>query len=168
MREFNILLVFLMLVFGCNGQETKYREENKTSLMKEYVIFGGEIDPINVLSDREMATKFKGMGITDTLETKFKATVADVCQVKGCWMKLELENGQETMVRFKDYGFFVPKDIIGQEVIVNGLAFVEAMSVEDQKHYARDGGQSESEISKITKPLKTFGFEADGVLLPKD
>jgi len=59
----------------------------------------------------------------------------------------------------------MPKDIAGKEVIVNGLAFVEEMSVEDQRHYAEDGGKSEDEIAKITKPKKTFGFEADGVLL---
>ena len=35
-------------------------------------------------------------------------------------MKLDLENGEEAMVKFKDYGFFMPKDIAGEEVIVNG------------------------------------------------
>ena len=59
----------------------------------------------------------------------------------------------------------MPKDIKGKEVIVNGLAFVEEMSVKDQKHYAKDGGKSEAEIAEITSPKKTLGFEADGVLL---
>ncbi|MGS0524729.1 DUF4920 domain-containing protein [Zobellia nedashkovskayae] len=59
----------------------------------------------------------------------------------------------------------MPSDITGKEVIVNGYAYVGAMSVEDQKHYAKDGGEAESEIAKITEPKKTFGFEADGVLI---
>jgi len=99
------------------------------------------------------------------MQVKFTATVKEVCKSMGCWMKLELDNGEQTMVRFKDYGFFMPKDIEGQEVIVNGLAFVEEMSVEDQRHYAKDAGKSEAEIAKILATKKTFGFEADGVLV---
>jgi hypothetical protein len=59
----------------------------------------------------------------------------------------------------------MPKDIAGKEVIVNGIAFVEAMSVEDQQHYAEDGGATPEELAKITEPKRTYGFEADGVLL---
>ncbi|MGB5361081.1 MAG: DUF4920 domain-containing protein, partial [Eudoraea sp.] len=101
----------------------------------------------------------------DTLETKFSATVTDVCKSKGCWMKLNLKNGEEVMVKFKDYGFFVPKDIEGREVVVNGSAFIDNMSVEDQKHYAKDAGESQEVIKQIKEPKKTFGFEADGVLI---
>ena len=117
------------------------------------------------ISSREMMHKYDGMAVADTLQAKFTGVVKEVCQEKGCWMKVELDGGEEAMVRFKDYGFFMPKDISGKEVIINGYAFVEEMSVEDQKHYAEDGGKSEDEIAKITKPKKTFGFEANGVLL---
>ncbi|MBT8271127.1 MAG: DUF4920 domain-containing protein, partial [Bacteroidia bacterium] len=83
----------------------------------------------------------------------------------GCWMKLNLGEGEQVMVRFKDYGFFMPKDIAGKEVIINGFAFVDEMSVSDQKHYAEDAGESEDAIAAITEPKKTYSFEADGVLL---
>jgi hypothetical protein len=69
------------------------------------------------------------------------------------------------MVKFKDYGFFMPKDIAGKEVIVNGKAFIEAMSVDEQRHYAEDGGESAEAIAAITEQKKTLRFEADGVLL---
>ena len=69
------------------------------------------------------------------------------------------------MVRFKDYGLCMPKDIAGKEVIVNGLAFIEEMGVDDQRHYAEDAGKSPAEIAKITKPKRTLGFTADGVIL---
>jgi len=93
------------------------------------------------------------------------AKVDEVCQSKGCWMKLNLEDGNQVMVKFKDYGFFMPKDIAGKEVIINGIAFVDEMSVEDQRHYAEDAGKSEDEIQAIKSPKKTYSFEADGVLL---
>lgn len=167
MKRFNILLVFITLLLACNAQESKQAHVDKSDGTKDYVVFGDKINAVNSISNIDMAEKFTGMAVGDTVRAKFKATVTDVCKAKGCWMKVQLQDGQQTMVRFKDYGFFMPKDITGKEVIVNGFAFVEAMSVEDQKHYAKDGGQSEAEIAKITEPKKTNGFEADGVLLIK-
>ena len=80
-------------------------------------------------------------------------------------MKLKLENDEQVMVKFKDYGFFMPKNIAGKEVIVNGKAYVTEVSVEEQRHYAEDAGMSSEEIAMITEPKKTYSFEADGVLL---
>lgn len=165
MKGFNILVVFLVLIFSCKGQESKQEDVSKSQKLAELASFGQKIGPEGSDSSLEMTNKYNGMTVSDTLQTKFKAVVKEVCQSKGCWMKVELDGGAEAMVRFKDYGFFMPKDIAGKEVIVNGLAFVEEMSVEDQRHYAEDGGKSKDEIAQITKPKKTFGFEADGVLL---
>ncbi|MBT8299118.1 MAG: DUF4920 domain-containing protein [Maribacter sp.] len=165
MKGFNILVVFLVLVFSCKGQESKQEDVSKVQDPQVLTSFGDKIVADGSVSSLEMTKNYNSMAVADTLQSKFKAVVKEVCQEKGCWMKVELDGGEEAMVRFKDYGFFMPKDIAGKEVIVNGLAFVEEMSVEDQRHYAEDGGKSEEEIAKITKPKKTFGFEADGVLL---
>ncbi|MBT8296250.1 MAG: DUF4920 domain-containing protein, partial [Gramella sp.] len=73
----------------------------------------------------------------------------------------------DPMVKFKDYGFFVPKDIEGSEVIVEGIAFIEETSVEDRKHLAKDAGKTSEEIDNITEPSRTFGFLAHGVLIKK-
>lgn len=167
MKRFNILLVFFTLVLACNAQESKEAPIDKINSTRGYAVFGDKINDQNAISNTEMAEKYSRMAVADTVRTKFRATVTDVCMAKGCWMKVQLHDGQETMVRFKDYGFFMPKDITGKEVIINGFAFVETMSVDDQKHYAKDGGQSEAEIAKITQPKKTYGFEADGVLVTK-
>ena len=129
------------------------------------MVFGNKIIGEGSISSQEMTEKYSNMSVTDTLQIKFNGVVSDVCQAKGCWMKVQLKDGNEAMVRFKDYGFFVPKDITGKEVIVNGFAFVEEMSVEDQRHYAKDGGKSKEEIEKIMDSKKTYGFEADGVIL---
>ncbi len=106
----------------------------------------------------EMATK-------DTVETTFVATVNEVCQAKGCWMTLhDAQAGDvEIMVRFKDYGFFVPKDIGGRQVIVEGKAFKSVTPVEELRHYAEDAGKSAEEIQKITEPENTYSVEATGV-----
>jgi hypothetical protein len=68
-------------------------------------------------------------------------------------------------IKFKDYGFFVPMDISGKNVIFEGLAFKDTTSVEDLKHYAMDGGQTEEEITAITEPEINTSFLADGVIV---
>ncbi len=82
-------------------------------------------------------------------------------------MKVDMGE-DEAMVRFKDYGFFMPKDISGKEIIAEGKAYVEEMSVEDQRHYAEDGGATPEEIAAITEPKRTLAFEAHGVLIPEE
>ncbi len=110
----------------------------------------------------KIATK---LGTQNTLETQLKGTVTDVCTKKGCWMKVDAGNGQTTMVKFKDYGFFVPADIKGKKIIMNGVAKKETVSVADQKHYAEDAGKSQEEIAKITQPQTEVSYEAKGVLV---
>lgn len=158
MKRINILLVFLLTISAVQAQDS---QTEKAALAS----FGAEIDANEALNVEEMTAKYQNLVVLDTLNTKFSATVTEVCKAKGCWMKLKLDDGSEAMVKFKDYGFFMPKDIEGQKVIVNGKAFVEEMSIEDQKHFAKDGGKTAEEIAQITKTKKTFGFEADGVLL---
>lgn len=111
---------------------------------------------VNELDNNIKANKFQG---------KITGKVVEVCQEKGCWMKLERTNGQPVMVKFKDYGFFMPKDIVGKEVVLDGEATVKEVSVKQLQHYAKDAGKSDEEIKKITTPKKELQFVAKGVLV---
>jgi hypothetical protein len=165
MKIFNILVVFLLVLANARAQETPKDDVIAKESTISFQSFGEKIDLNGSISSGAMTEKFDEMTVTDTIRTKFNARVVDVCQAKGCWMKLQLTNGKEVMVRFKNYAFFVPKNIAGKEVFVNGLAFVEDMGIEDQKHYARDEGRSSKEIDQINRPKRTYSFEADGILL---
>lgn len=131
----------------------------------EYASFGKEIIADDAVSASSMAAHYKTMNAGDSINSKIIAEVHEVCQAKGCWMRLNLDDENEVMVKFKDYGFFVPKDITGKKVIINGQAFVEEVSVDEQRHYAEDAGKSAEEIASITVPKRTYSFEADGVLV---
>lgn len=143
--------------------ETNNMEE---AMASNYESFGETIDDKNVISKEEMFEKYKTLKAGDTVNVKFSSKVNSVCQAKGCWMRLDLGDS-ESFVKFKDYGFFMPKDIAGQEVIVEGKAFVEETTVEDLKHFAMDAGKSQEEIDAITEPEFTYSFESSGVLIPK-
>lgn len=165
MKNFWIFLVAVALVFSCKNDKSNDGNQSAEDTAQAYTSIGKMIEAQEAIEAKNMAVYFKGMEVGDTMQAKMVAKVDEVCQTKGCWMKLDLENGEQVMVRFKDYGFFMPKDIAGKEVIINGLAFIEEMSVEEQKHYAEDAGESEEALAAITKPKKTYSFEADGVLL---
>jgi hypothetical protein len=165
MKGFNIIIVIFLLLGSCKEQNAQTKTEEKVAIVEEIEVFGESFLADNAMKEAEMAHAFDNLSETDTLTTAFYGVVTDVCKSKGCWMKVSLGDGQEAMVTFKDYGFFVPKDIVGKEVVLSGKGFIEKMSVEDQQHFAEDGGASEEEISKIKTVKVTRSFIADGVIL---
>lgn len=167
---FSIILV-LFLVVSCKDNSKKTEDVAQAETENQdiaYASFGKEITATDALATEKMAANYEKMSVGDTINAKMIAKVDEVCQAKGCWMKLDLANGEQVMVKFKDYGFFMPKDIAGKEVIINGKAFVNEVPVDEQRHYAEDGGATVEEIANITEPKKTMSFEADGVLLKED
>lgn len=164
MRPIIVAYLLVFVLISCkNKEEKKVLEIPKVA----YVSLGKEIIPDDAIASSSMLGHFKEMNVGDSINSKMIAKVNDVCQAKGCWMTLDLGNGEEAMVKFKDYGFFVPKDIAGKQVIVNGKAFVTEVPLDELRHYAEDAGKSAEEITAITEPKKTFSFEADGVLVAK-
>ena len=55
------------------------------------------------------------LGTQDSAQVKLIGKADAVCQAKGCWMTMKTPDGREMRVRFKDYAFFVPKDICRQK-----------------------------------------------------
>jgi hypothetical protein len=155
MKKRILLLSIFTLLFAC-------KTEHKKDL--SYLSFGREISNKEILSNDQVVETYKNLKVGDTINMKFSATVNEVCQAKGCWMLLDI-GAEEAMVKFKDYGFFMPKNIVNKQVIVNGKAFVSEISVDEQRHYAEDARKSDDEIAKIIEVKKTLSLEADGVLL---
>ncbi len=139
--------------------------ENK-AIEVQYATFGQNFTTEKVLSQEQMLKKYSTLKKGDTIAVKFKSKITEVCKKKGCWMKMDLA-GKESFVRFKDYGFFVPLNADNSEAIVNGRAFVDVISVDDLKHYTKDGGETQDAIDKIKEPKITYAFQADGVLIQK-
>lgn len=141
------LLIFLLFSIGLYGQNN---------------IFGENIENDKIIPKKELISLFEN---DVKFNAKFEATVVDVCQMKGCWMRLDLGNNKKVMVNFKDYGFFVPKDITGKNVVVSGEALKKTISVDELKHYASDKGESQEKIASIENPEIIYSLIAKGVKL---
>ena len=101
----------------------------------------------------------------DKVDGKIKAKITEVCPKKGCWLKLELANGETAMVKMKDYGFFLPVAATGKTVVIDGELKMKTTSVAELKHYAEDAKKSKEEIAKITEPKKEIRVEAKGIVI---
>ncbi|HQV56062.1 MAG: DUF4920 domain-containing protein [Chitinophagaceae bacterium] len=101
----------------------------------------------------------------EPMETKIKAKIVEVCPNKGCWLKLELSNGETAMVKMKDYGFFLPVAAKGKTVVIDGEVKMKTTSVAELKHYAEDAKKSKAEIDAITKPEKEVRVTAKGIVI---
>jgi hypothetical protein len=145
-------LAFLLMILGtcsiAKAQSTNH--------------FGKEINDEMAIAASALPEKMKDK---TEMDAKVSGTVESVCQVKGCWMKVKMDNGETMRVMFKDYAFFVPKDIAGKTVVFEGEAQKKTVPVEHLQHYAKDAGKSKEEIAKITEPQEELTFIADGVIV---
>jgi hypothetical protein len=166
MKSIFISLTFICLFFATsvNAQDYFISDDQEYAKPDDNGFYGEPFDvEAGDMSWKEIdknIRKFEGS------EGNIRGTVAEICQAKGCWLSLE-SDGQTYMVKFKDYGFFLPRDISGKEVVLHGTAYIETTTVDELRHYAEDAGKSADEISAITEPKKELKFMADGaVVLP--
>jgi len=114
----------------------------------------GEMVSIDKLESSLKENKYNG---------KVTGKVVEVCQAMGCWVKLQKTDGSTILVKAKDHGFTMPKDIVGKNVIVEGEANATEISEKMRKHYAQDAGKSKDEIEKIKGSSKELTISANGV-----
>ena len=153
-----------MISFAACGQSGEEAHDEKASGVEQNEAggYGKVVTPDNpvaltdLMDDMDKANGFQG---------QVTGTVVASCQNKGCWMTLDGGNGQTMMVSFKDYGFFVPMDMAGKQVVIEGIAEIRTVGVDEQRHLAQDGGASEEEINAITEEKQELSFVADGVVV---
>jgi hypothetical protein len=150
------------LVAGDANLEAAAEEEAALPDPDAVGVFGADVTADGAIATTEVMAKLKGQ---DSVRIKVKGNINSCCQAKGCWMKMPITADNEMTVKFKDYGFFVPKNAAGKPAVIEGWAYKELVSVEELKHFAEDAGSSKEEIAKITKPEERVTFMADGVLI---
>jgi len=104
--------------------------------------------------------------IDDNFEIKnVSGEIINVCPKKGCWMNVKVDT-DTVFVKFKDYGFFVPKTgIEGKQILMSGMIFRDTITVERLRHYAEDAKKSKEEIELITVPEYKINMVANAVAI---
>ena len=151
-----LLLIFVFPIPFSSFSQTNHNTEK---------YYGKEFSTLDIKDYKSNKQNF----IADTENLiKIEGEILSSCPMKGCWMKIKSEE-DTILVRFKDYGFFVPKDgIAGDKTIINGKLSIDTLSVALLRHYAEDAGKSLEEINKIKESEVSMTFLADGVLIRKE
>lgn len=159
MKSFKIALfgLFFLAAIAVQAQPPKTPATPGTT-------FGTAITAENATAVSELPALMADKQLADV---KIEGKVLDVCPKKGCWLSLEMPDKSVVFVKFKDYGFFVPLEMIGKTVVLEGQAKKVETSVEELKHYAEDAKKSKEEIAAITEPKKEIRVTANGVLVVK-
>ncbi len=150
MKRFSLLVAIILISF--NPLKSQNNEK----------FYGNEFSVLELKDYSDNKDKF--IADKDNL-VKIEGEILSTCPMKGCWMKIRAEE-DTILVRFKDYGFFVPTDgVVGDKTIINGKLSVDTLSVALLRHYAEDAGKPSEEINKIKDPEVSMTFLAEGVMI---
>ncbi len=166
------LCLMALLFVACKDQTNQDSTnteptEEKSERSEAPTFYGEDFEVANVIQYDSLLMMLKSVDSIANIVVEGK--VDGVCQKKGCWMNIvsdSNEEAEELFVKFKDYGFFMPKDLTGN-VVMKGNVYREETSVEELRHYAEDEGQSPEEIAKIIEPITEYKFMASGVKMAK-
>jgi len=161
MKYFSIFLLLLMTVACQNSsQQTAHQKTDKT--LPSTGNFGKAVNFDQAVAADMVPGLFTA---SDTVATAVFGHISASCKHSGCWMDLDLGNGESLHVTFKDETFTIPLDAAGKNAIAEGIAVRELIPVEKLQNYAREDGKSEEEIAAITEQVYAYEFIADGVLI---
>ena len=133
-----IFIIFFFSIFSFSQNDNNY--ERYGELFETSEIINYELERDNFLNSSS--------------KVKIEGEILSSCPMKGCWMKISVEK-DTVLVRFKDYGFFVPKNgIEGKSTIINGKLSVDTLSIAQLQHYAEDAGKSKEERLLLYQNLK--------------
>lgn len=162
MKKLLIGFTVILTMAACGNKKGGDQPGQNDSTSTTTMYFGDTITEDNAIKGTDL---MGFMADKDSAEVKFSGTIAEVCQKKGCWMDVDLGNGKLMTIRFKDYGFFMPKDAAGRTAIMDGYCYKTIETVEWLKHKAKDAGKSQASIDSITTPDTTYAFTANGVII---
>ncbi len=163
--------VGLLIAAGCAEPEQADVAVSDSSA-DEYASYGDPLAVDESIVALTPAAITQDIGAYENTVVRVEGTVAQVCQMKGCW--LTLQNPTATPIRVvvpRDsagaYVYTFPTDLGTQDVIVEGTVTADTTSVEMLRHLAEDEGRSAAEVEAITKPQRTVVLTARGALVKR-
>lgn len=166
------LCLFAMILISCKQDGGNAQSQAKDSAAvannvpnKPISYYGEPFDTTGVLEYDRFLSEMPA--VKDSLKVKVRGRIKEVCQMRGCWFKLESPDPgkEEVMVRLYEHDFTVSTGVKGQNVIVNGIAFYNDATVEDLKDRERNLKSGADRINGVEKPLREITISATGIIL---
>lgn len=96
-------------------------------------------------------------------EVLLKTRIAKVCRKKGCFF-IARDGNTVARITFKDYGFFIPTDSAGKEVLLNGTFERREITAAQANHYRQDLGE---EAADAPAAGTEYHIVATAIRIPK-
>ncbi len=154
------LSIFLTISVFAQDKTEVIRLSDPVIETDAYEVFGSQIE-VETLKPQTLSEIISGENISSLVT--LKTSVAEVCSKKGCFFVAQ-DGDFTARVTFKDYGFFIPTDSQGKEVMLVGDFSVKTLTEEKAKHYAEDAGKDASDIKG---EQKEYSIVATSVVVPK-
>jgi len=156
-------LILLILIAEACGQAPKPTASTETEKTGQSTgNFGNEVVSAGAIPANEITGVFTD---SDTTGITISGNITASCKHSGCWMNVDMGNGETIHVTFLDESFTIPLDAAGKNVVAQGVAIRELIPVEALQNYAREEGKTEEEVAAITEPVYAYEFIASGVLI---
>jgi hypothetical protein len=127
------LFVALICAGACRAPSAPPHHTATVSAVGAPVPAGAAVPVAQVIASPE---KYAGKPIL--VEGRVRAA----CQKRGCWMEIgAADGGPACRVRFKDYGFFVPKDSAGADARLAGEVTMRSLAKDEVAHFESEGGK---------------------------
>ncbi|WP_405235014.1 DUF4920 domain-containing protein [Lentisalinibacter orientalis] len=139
LARFLLCLAFAPFALATAGDEGAVRLSEPVTVTDDYEEFGA---PVVAAESAIPLGELVGageeyLGREITLTTR----IAKVCRKKGCFF-IARDGDAMARITFKDYGFFIPTDSAGKEVLLNGTFERREISAAQAEHYRKDLGDS--------------------------
>ena len=161
LKSLSIVLVGMVLFSACETEIASKADDTPIAKVTyenvgDNISWDGAIPVVDVLD-----TPSDYIGKT----VKLEGVARKICQKKGCWMTLDAAPHGSIKVTFKDYGFFVPMDIAGRSVIIEGQVDQSEVSDETREHYEKEEGMSPEEADEVIEAGRNLSIVANGVII---
>ena len=150
-----------ILLASCGQKQVKTETAEEVALPSTGA-FGEEFDATEALNSSALSSSFID---SDSVELIIAGAITASCKHSGCWMDLDMGNGEAIHVTFLDEAFAIPLDAAGKNAVAKGIAIREMIPVETLQNFARDEGKSEEEVLAITEPEWKYSFVSSGVII---
>lgn len=108
-----------------------------------------------------------GAGVSDSLEltplttlaenaeamagqtVKTEGEITQVCQRMGCWMEMQAEGVAPVRVPMANHSFFLPRDVGGRQVTVEGILAIRELGDAEREHLESEGAQATANAIEI-------------------
>lgn len=163
MKKLILLLSLIVSYSTAFAQDTNevIRLSEPVQETEKFEIFGAELEYGSLIPSK-LSTLLQSDEVKD--QVTLITTVSEVCNKKGCFF-IAQDGDFTARVSFKDYGFFIPTDSKGKEVILVGDLSIETLSEEKAKHYAEDMGKDSDHIEG---EQKEYSIVATSIIVPKN